>query len=75
MIGLTEPSQTEGVQPLSTVTEILSSESVLQEKGAGEEKSIWSTCQKSGAWRLFNIRRNGTNSQCGLQTNILNDCP
>jgi len=40
MIGLTEPSQTEGVQPLSTVTEILSSESVLQEKGAGEEKSI-----------------------------------
>ena len=24
---------------------------------------------------VLNIRRNGTNSQCGLQENILNDCP
>ena len=28
-------------------------QSVLQEKWAGEEKSIWSACQRSGAWSFF----------------------
>ena len=50
-------------------------QSVLQEKQAGEERSIWSTCQRSGAWSFFNIRRNWTNSQCGLPKNVLLDCP
>ena len=48
-------------------------QAVLQEKWAGKEKRVWSMCERSEHWSLilspsfFNIRRNGTDSQHGLQ--------
>ena len=38
------------VQPLCTESPKYFPQSVLQEKRAGEEKSVWSACQRSGAW-------------------------
>ena len=64
---------------LHAITKILPSSSATRNMSRRWKESTINVWEK-WAWTLltpsfFNIRRNGTNSQRGLQKNSLNDCP
>ena len=47
------------VQPLRAESLKYFPQSVLQEKRAGSERSVWSTCQRSGAWSFSTLGGRG----------------
>ena len=47
------------VQPLRAESLKYFPQSVLQEKQAGSERSVWSTCQRSGAWSFSTLGGRG----------------